>query len=431
MLEIKNFENAFSSFKKNRSGKEPGWLTGLREKSFENFKKLGLPGNKHEDWLYTRVDHLSGIAMTQPDGDVSAAEALVKAATFEGLDTYRYVFVNGRFSPQLSNQELLPGLTIKPLSNAIVEDEALVQKHLGSTLNTEEYTFQALSNAFASEGLFIHAAQNAKVDKPLELLFLNTVCGEIFYSPRNLYIIENGADLTLLESCVADAECKYFSNSATEVICSEHTKFNRYKIIRDGNQATHFTTTSVTQARESKFSSLSLMLSGSLIRNDLFVSLNGENCENILRGLYSLKGKQQSDTFTRVVHGSPNCYSEQLFKGVLDGHSKGVFDGRILVKKGAQKTDAVQKNPSLLLSDNAVAYAKPQLEIYADDVKCTHAATTGQLDSEQIYYLRSRGLSESDARAMLTFGFAGEIVEFIDLEPVRDKLTAELLAAMS
>ena len=431
MLEITNFENSYLSLLECKKGNEPKWLTDLREKSFELFKAKGLPTVKHEDWLYTNLTPLTKMAMSPPVGDTSAAETLIKTATFEGLDTYRYVFINGFFAADLSSKEKLPGIHIKPLSQAINEDEELVKKHLGSTLKPEEYPFQALSNAFASEGLFLHAEENAKADKPLELLFLNTVCGEIFYSPRSLYLVDEGADITILESSVADGNCKYFSNSASEVICAENSRFNRYKIIRDGNEAAHFITTSATQAEGSNFNTLSLLLSGNMVRNDFFMELNGSNCENILRGLYSLNNKQQADTFTRVYHNSPNCYSEQLFKGVLDGRSTGVFDGRILVKQAAQKTDAVQKNPSLLLSDNAVAYAKPQLEIYADDVKCTHAATTGQLDEEQVYYLRSRGISDADARAMLTFGFAGEIVEFIDLEPVREKLAAELLAAMS
>ncbi|HTU00565.1 MAG TPA: Fe-S cluster assembly protein SufD, partial [Candidatus Sulfotelmatobacter sp.] len=350
------------------------------------------------------------------------------AAVVADLACHRLVFVNGRFAPALSSREPLPrGVRVESLARATVEDRGAVEAHLARYADYERDAFRALNTAFLQDGAFVALPAGTALDVPIHFLYLSAPNGEpVMTHPRNLLVVGDGCQASIVEDYVSLRDGVHFTNALTELVVGENSTVSHYLIAREAETAFNVSTLRSQQARSSSLTSHSVLLGGALVRRNVHPVLNGEGGECLLNGLFVPHGRQHMDNYMYVEHASPHCDSRQFYRGILDDHARGVFHGRIIVHKGAQKTDAKQTNNNLLLSENAQIDTKPQLEIYADDVKCTHGATIGQLDEEQLFYLRSRGIDEVAARAILLEAFASESLDRMNLEPVRRQLRALL-----
>jgi Fe-S cluster assembly protein SufD len=318
----------------------------------------------------------------------------------------------------------VPGsVRIENLATALANDSALIEKHLGQYAGTTGNAFAALNQAFFSDGAFISVPAGVAVEEPVQLVYISTSKrkGETIM-PRNLIVAGANSKLSVVESYVSTNNQAYFTNAVTEIVAGDNAVVEHIKLQDEANDAYHIATIAGEFGRTSRVDVHSFALGAKLSRNNIFVNLAGEGLECVLNGLYLTRGEQLADHYMIVQHSQPHCASHEYFNGILDDKSKGVFHGRIYVHPIAQKTDAKQTNKNLLLSDDATADTKPQLEIYADDVKCTHGATIGQLDAESVFYLRSRGLAQETARRMLIHAFAGEIIERIKCEPAREEI---------
>ena len=425
---------AFSRF--TPTGPQPQWLPPLRQAGMTGFSEDGFPTLQDEDWRFTNVAPLAQLPFSLA-GAVAVNGAETRALTdsvFAALPGHRLVFVNGHFSAQLST--LLPvadGVRIENLAAALVKDSDLIQKHLGQYAKTTGNSFASLNQAFFSDGAFIYVPKGVSVAEPVQLIYISSAkkTGEAIL-PRNLVIAEANSRVTVVESYLSTANVAYFTNAVTEIVAGDNAKVEHVKVQDEALEAFHIATIAGEFGRASSVSVHSFALGARLSRNNIRTKLAGEGLECILNGLYLTKDTQLADHHMIVEHAQPHCASHEYFNGILDDHSRGVFHGRILVREIAQKTDAKQTNKNLLLSDDATADTKPQLEIYADDVKCTHGATIGQLNDESIFYLRARGIGTDMARQMLIHAFAGEIIERIQCEPAReviDKLVWDRLEA--
>jgi Fe-S cluster assembly protein SufD len=417
---LKNFER----FEKQTN--QPAWLFPLRKAGISCFAEQGFPTLKDEDWRFTNVAPIAKLPfkpMTDGAKDKSASEILAGAA-FTKLAGNRLVFVNGHFASELSSIGKLPaGVKVLNLAAALVQDSALVEKHLGRYAVGEGNAFAALNQAFFSDGAFIYVPSGVSVPEPVQLIFISAAkqAGDTIH-PRNLIIAEANSNLTVLESYLSTDSAPYFTNAVTELVAGDNARIEHVKYQDEAAEAYHIATIQGQFGRTSHVNVHSFAMGAKLSRNNIRAKLAGEGLECILNGLYVTKDEQLADHHMIVEHAQPHCASHEYFNGILDDKSKGVFHGRILVRQIAQKTDAKQTNKNLLLSDDATADTKPQLEIYADDVKCTHGATIGQLNDESIFYLRSRGIGTETARRMLIHAFAGEIIERIQCEGAREEL---------
>jgi Fe-S cluster assembly protein SufD len=366
---------------------------------------------------------------------VNGAETeLIAESVFTKLPGHRLVFVNGFFSAKLSSiKPVSGGVRIENLASALAKDSALIEKYLGKYAHTASNTFAALNQAFFTDGAFIFVPKGVEVAEPVQLIYISSAknSGETIL-PRNLVIAEANSKLTVVESYISTGNVAYFTNAVTEILAGDNAKVEHVKLQDEAASAYHIATIAGEFGRASNVTVHSFALGAKLSRTNIRTKLVGEGLECILNGLYLTKDEQLADHHMIVEHAQPHCASHEYFNGILDDKSKGVFHGRILVQQIAQKTDAKQTNKNLLLSDDATADTKPQLEIYADDVKCTHGATIGQLNDESIFYLRSRGIGRENARRMLIHAFAGEIIERIKCVPARevlDKLVWDRLEA--
>jgi Fe-S cluster assembly protein SufD len=415
---------------------QPKWLLPVRKAGLAQFVELGFPTLRDEDWRFTNVAPIARLNF-QPASPVAvngAETKVLEEAAFANLSGTRLVFVNGFFCEKLSVLKNLPGgVRIENLSAALAKDSALAEKYLGKFAQPAGNSFAALNQAFFTDGAFIFIPQGAEVAEPIQLVYISSAknSGEVI-SPRNLIIAEANSRATIVESYLSTSDAVYFTNAVTEIFAGDNAKVEHIKLQDEAASAFHIATIAGEFGRASNVNVHSFALGAKLSRNNIRTKLAGEGLECILNGLYLTRDEQLADHHMIVEHAQPHCASHEYFNGILDDKSKGVFHGRILVREIAQKTDAKQTNKNLLLSDNATADTKPQLEIYADDVKCTHGATIGQLNSESIFYLRSRGMSEETAKRMLIHAFAGEIIERIKHEPARevvDKLVWDRLEA--
>ena len=408
----------------------PAWLRGLRQSAAERFGDLGFPTRRNEEWRFTNV---SPIAET-PFRLASASESTMSAAdlkpyTYEGLGGTQLVFVNGHFAPDLSSQSFPAGVVVSSLSAAFESDAALVQAHLARYAEFDVQPFVALNTAALEDGAFVHIQRGTVVDEPIHLMFVsNGEGGPSVSHPRTLIVAEDSSQATVVESYTGTPDQVYFTNAVTEVVTGANAILDHYKVQRESAKAYHVATMQVQLGRAANFSSHSIILGGQLVRNDANAVLGGEGGECTLNGVYLGKDRQLIDNHTSIDHAMPHCNSHEIYKGILDGHSRGVFNGKIYVRLDAQKTDAKQTNQTLLLSPTAQIDTKPQLEILADDVRCTHGATIGQLNAEALFYLRARGIAEADARSLLIYAFAGDIVSRIKVEAIRAQLDQVLLS---
>jgi Fe-S cluster assembly protein SufD len=423
MKETESHQEKFSRFEKG-SG-QPAWVFPLRQAGMARFAALGFPTLKDEDWRFTNVAPIAKLPFKPVfDGTGSGLEAAALSGfPLMNLPAHRLVFLNGHYVPALSATNPASGFTISSLAVALASNPAALEPHLARYASTEKHPFTALNTAFFQDGAFIHLPKNQALDLPVHLVFVSSSRESgATAQPRNLVVADAGSQATILESYVSLQDAPYFTNAVTEFVLDEGAKVEHCKYQDESLSAFHIAAIHARLARSADFISHSISTGARLARNNIRTVLGGEGVECVLNGLYLTRLDQIADHHMVVEHAQPHCNSHEYFNGILDGKSKGVFHGRILVRQAAQKTDAKQTNKNLLLSEDATVDTKPQLEIYADDVKCTHGATVGQLNEESIFYLRTRGIGMETARHMLIHAFAGEIIERIRHPAVREEL---------
>ena len=409
---------------------EPTWLASLRKGAAERFAELGLPTRQLEDWRFTNLEPIARTAFEPPPLDASIDPGQLErvAGRFTPI---RLVFVNGGYAPQFSsNDQARRGLEVMTVAEAIGHDGKRLAPHLGRYASYAEDAFTALNTAAFTDGLLIHVQPDARPD-PVHLVYASVpgdkpaVC-----HPRNLIICGPRSQLTVIEHYVSMADGVYLNNAVTEIAAGPASEVTHYFVEEESEQAYNISTLACQQQADSKLVSHSILLGGALVRNNIRVVLDGSGSHCLINGLFAGHGRQHLDNFMRVEHAKSRCASRQFYKGILDEKAHGVFSGRIYVAPDAQQTDAKQTNANLLLSDQAQIDSKPQLEIYADDVKCTHGATIGQIDEDAVFYLRSRGIDLQAARAMITYAFAAESLQRMQPEPLRRALAGKLLARL-
>ena len=429
---IQRISDEFARFYADEESATVPWLTGLRQEAFRRFEDLGFPTTRQEEWRFTNVKRIAETTFALAEIPAPLSRQTISPFVLDE-DYLRLVFVNGHYVGDLSATEAAPhGAIVGSLYAALADHPALIEDHLGQLASGEPACFAALNSAFIREGAFVHVPRGVVVERPIHLLFISTGNSSPTAShPRNLIIAQRDTQATIIESYVGLNAGVYLTNAVTEVSVAENAVVGHCKLQQESADSYHVATTQVRQQRASRFSSHYFSLGGKLVRNEVDVTLDDKGCECTLNGLYVAAGDQHMDNRTRIDHAKPHCHSHELYKGILDERAKGVFSGNIYVHPDAQKTDAKQINRVLLLSDDAVIDTKPQLEIYADDVKCTHGATVGQIDETALYYLRSRGISEDLARSLLVFAFANEIAAALPLEAVREHVERFLLAGQS
>jgi Fe-S cluster assembly protein SufD len=430
-------QNVYLSSFDSRIGACPPAVRPLRTAAIERFARLGFPTTRMEAWKYTSLAELAKI----PFKPAAAEHKVLDRPTFEmmplekmplsGLDSIKLVFVNGRFDGRLSSA-IPSGLGIGSLAEGLSSGPPNLQAHLGRHASYEDNGLVALSTAFIEDGAFIDIPSGSVLAKPIQLLFVSTGDAEqpVVTHPRILVVTGHNVEATVIETYVGLTGGLYFTNSVSEIVVGENSIVDHYKVQKESEGSFHLATIQVSQDRSSIFCSHSFSLGGGLVRNDVNVVLDGEGAECTLDGLYLETADQHVDNHTLIDHAKSHCSSRELYKGILDGKSTGVFNGSVIVRKDAQKTDARQTNKNLLLSGTAEINTKPQLEIYADDVKCSHGATIGQLDQESIFYLRSRGIPYDEARKLLTYAFSNEILLRIKDEQLRAELEKTVFSAL-
>jgi Fe-S cluster assembly protein SufD len=410
-----------------RISSEPAWLREIRRSALGFFEREGFPTMKDEDWHFTNVAPIAGkIFRTPGDGAAVAADAVARFSHHQ--DWYTIVFVNGRPIGGSDNAGVPKGVSISTLAAEITEDSDLVKRHFSKLAGPESGSFTALNAAMAKDGAVIRFAADAVVEKPIHLLFISDTSahGSAVHT-RNLVFADRHSQSTVVESYVSVGGDEYFTNAVTEVFVADGARLSHYKLQTEHGTAFHVGTINVHQARSSRYESFSFATGAKLSRTNVYSTLAGEAAEVVMNGLYMVDGAQHVDHQTRIEHVAPNCPSHELYKGILDGRSHGVFNGKVYVHPEAQKTDGKQSNNNLLLSDSARIDTKPQLEIFADDVKCTHGATVGRLDETALFYMRSRGVGPAQAKRLLTYAFAADVLEKIELEPLRLSLEQQVL----
>ncbi|MEE9295460.1 MAG: Fe-S cluster assembly protein SufD [Phycisphaerae bacterium] len=423
----------FDQLEKSLVSVERCWFLPTRKSAIARFAELGFPTTRHEEWQHTNVTPMARTEFASGDSHEAAPAAeQIGDFLFDGQEVSRLVFVNGRFAERLSRCSSLPsGVTAGSLAAEIGSMEPTVQAHLARHAGYQDEAFAALNTALVQDGAFVHVAKGTIVEGPIHLLFITTADDHaLVCHPRALIVAEAGSQVTIVETYAGVGSGQYFTNAVTEVVAKDNAVIDHYKIVREGHQAFHIGTLHLHQFRDSNVSSHTVTMSGGLVRNDITAILDGEGCDCTLNGLYMLNGDDHVDNHLRVEHAKPHCNSRECFKGVLDDRSCSVFSGRIIVHKNAQKTDAKQANMNLLLSDEALANSKPQLEILADDVKCTHGATIGQVDADAVFYLRSRGISEEAARSLLIYAFAKESLDCVRVPALKAQLEKMLLGRL-
>jgi Fe-S cluster assembly protein SufD len=405
---------------------QPDWLKNLREKAFAYFTENNFPAVQSEEWKYTNVAPIAKENFQIADA-ANYTEAEIAPFVFEESKQSVLVFTNGNYDENLSNLEALGAAKILSFAEAATDEKyaPIFQARLGSLVDSEKNGFTALNTAFIGDGVFFLVPKNAKIDAPVQFLFV-TEDGKVSF-PRILIVAEEFAEATFVETYVRSGETKYLTNAVVEVSVSGEAKIKHYRVQRESHEAFHVSTAAAEIHRGSIYDTTAITLGARLSRHDVGLTFNSEGGEAFVDGLYFLGGAQHHDTHSVIRHNVPNCTSHQTYKGILNDQSRGVFNGKVFVAVGASGTDGYQSNKNLLLSNEARVDTKPQLEIFNDDVKCSHGATVGQLEEEELFYLLSRGLNDSLARNLLTYGFAEEIVNKIGIESIKKQLDEAVL----
>lgn len=418
--------------KRERWQRDPLWISAIREEGRRLFEKMGLPNLRQEEWKYTDVSAVSQQVFSPPTPLAHSLPGnILQDVLFpKSLSPLRLVFVNGFYSPSLSQVVKLPeGVETGSLAGALNRNHPLPQKHLAAYAEANENSFVALNNAFIEDGAFVYIPAGVRIEYPLHLVYISLEKGMPgAHYPRNLIIAEKGSAVTVIEDYIGNDKAAYLNNPVTEIVVDDGARVDHYKLQRESEEAFHIASIQVSQGMESHFASHSVTFGGQLTRNNIHSYLTGPDASCTFNGLFMIDGTRHVDNHTLIHHSAPACRSWELYHGILDDSARGVFNGKIYVRPEAQKTDSQQTNRSLMLSNDSRMDAKPQLEIFADDVKCSHGATVGRIDSDALYYLRSRGVSEPDARKMLTLAFGRQVTNRFELEPLR-KTVERLLAS--
>jgi len=431
---------SFAQFEGRAAGGDREWLRAIRRSAMARFSELGFPTTRDEDWRFTNVApiaetsfRLARLGLAR-NGREELLRRDLDPFVLPALACHRLVFVDGRYAPQLSSLEGLPkNVRITGLAGALDSDgdlpagAGLLEAHLARFADYQHDAFSALNTAFAEDGAYVHIPRGTVLERPIHLLYVSTSAPvPTMTHPRNLILVGDGCEASVIEEYVSPGGDVYFSNVVTEAVVGEQSVLHHYLVERESHRAFNVSMLRVEQGRSSTLESHSVLLGGALVRNNVHVVMSGEGGDCLINGLFMGKGSQHLDNYMKVEHSSPHCNSRQFYHGVLDDRSRGVFHGRIVVHKGAQKTDAKQTNRNLLLSEEAQIDTKPQLEIYADDVKCTHGATIGQIDEDAVFYLRARGITVASARQILLRAFANESLQRMKIAAVRESLETEV-----
>lgn len=432
ITELKKSENSVDTFREMRDSQQDSgvaWFDRLRRTSLERFEELGFPTVKDEEWKYTNIAPIARMDFnTQPAGDAVADSELTDLGVIEARDS-QLVFVNGRLRKDLSSVAALPaGVVAMDLADAINDARvnAMVWKHLAQEADYVAEAFVALNTGLISHGAFVLIPKGVTVTAPLHLQFISD--GTVPASfPRVLIISEENSSATVIESYVSIADAQYFTNAVVEIVLQDGAKLEHYKVQRESSESFHIATTAADLGAAASYDSTTITFGAQLSRHGISVRMDHEGSECWVDGLYVVTTDQHADTHSLIDHRQPHCTSHQLYKGILDGKSRAVFNGKVLVRHGAQKTDAMQTNKNLLLSNDARVDTKPQLEILADDVKCAHGAAVGQIDEDELFYLETRGIHTDLARNLLTYGFAEEVIGKIKIDSIRAQLDEAVL----
>jgi Fe-S cluster assembly protein SufD len=456
MIALKEKEGVYlSSFldlERRLAASAPSWLHEIRRAAMESFEEKGFPTTRQEEWRNTNLTPIAAV----PFQLASELRAGAAASLAEGIGQLsvpdlgcpRLVFINGRFAKSLSSLGILPnGVKAGSMAEALAGDGKTLERHLSRyATDYTEHAFVALNTAFIEDGAFLEIPKGVVLEKPIYLLYVSNANGLPMVSyPRNLIIAGRESQASIVEAYVgregaplfssagaSSTEPKevYFTNALSEIVLGEGAVLDYHRIQQESEGAFHFGRLQFHQARSSSLTTHSVATGGALVREEVKAVLDGEGAEATLEGLYVVTGRQHIDNQTTLDHAQPHCSSREVYKGILDGESSAVFNGKIIVRKDAQKTDSKQSNKNLLLSEKAIIDTKPALEIYADDVKCTHGATIGQIDAEAVFYLRSRGIGRQEARDLLTYAFANDVLGRIKYEPLRERLREGLFARL-
>jgi Fe-S cluster assembly protein SufD len=421
LVEAQDF--GWPGFLAGRPASEPAWLAEMRRQAMARFVEMGLPSVRDEDWRQTPIGPIARTAFRRPAVDAAvSADALAPLTFGHAFDGHQIVFVNGRYAPALSSLGAEDGVRIESLARVLDREPALVEPRLGRILRRGN-AFAALNTAFLEDGAVVMIPAGTVLRDPIHVVHHSSAGAEPSVShPRLLVVAGRTSQATIVESYGGPDGQAYLTNAVTEIALEDGAIVDHYKVQREGLSGFHIATLAVSQGRDARFSSYSIALGAALARQDVDQVFGGEGGECALGGLFLASGAQLTDTHTRIDHAVPRCSSRQLYKGIVDGRARGVFVGRIYVARDAQKTDSQQTNKNLLLSRHALVHSVPQLEILADDVKCKHGSTTGQLDPAALFYLRSRGIGEDAARSLLVYAFASDVVARIKVEALRKGL---------
>lgn len=400
-------------------------LEKLRSDGLARFRALGFPTTKQEEWIYTNVAPIARTPFELAERRAGLVDlAAIAPYSLAEEAALELVFVNGHYSDSLSRTLAPTAVTARSLAAMLAECADLVAPHF----TAQDGAFTALNTAFLHDGAFLSIPEGTVIERPIHLLFISTpLAAPQMTSPRIVIVAGRSSEARIVESYVGLGDATYLTNVVTEIVAGENSRIDHTSVQLESEKAFHVSLTSVRQERDSRFFSHAIQLGGAIVRNEIHATLDGEGSECRLDGLFVLRGSQHVDNHTVIDHAKPHATSEEFYKGVLDGRSRGIFDGKIVVRKDAQKTSSRQTNNNLLLSNEAIIDSKPQLEILADDVKCTHGSTIGQIDEEALFYLQSRGVGRTEARGILTFAFASEIVGRLEVETLKSRLETALL----
>ncbi|HAB54749.1 MAG: Fe-S cluster assembly protein SufD [Ignavibacteria bacterium RIFOXYB2_FULL_35_12] len=429
-LDIKKlFLSHFADFENSLNGGKAKPVHELRRSAISKFSELQFPTTRDEEWKYTNISPLLKHDFVPVQKSAEDYEFEVNHFLFDKMEHSLIVFINGMYSSGLSKIKDLPkGVVVKSLSEAIKEDNPIVKRHLGQYADFKNHIFTSLSAAFVQDGAFIYIPDGKVVEDPIHILFLTISDNQkILVQPRNLFVAGKNSQFTIIEHFASTSdEDIYFTNSVTEIVTEENAFVDHLKVQEESKKAFHIGRMDVHQERNSNFVSHLISFGAAISRNDFNSRFNDDGGESMLNGLFLIEGTQLFDAHTLIDHAKPHCNSHEHYKGILMGSSRGVFNGKVIVRKNAQKTNAFQENNNIILSDDALVNTKPQLEIFANDVKCSHGATIGQLDNDAMFYLKTRGIGVDRAKAILIHAFASDVVRYIKVNAVREYIESIL-----
>ncbi|NJD21273.1 MAG: Fe-S cluster assembly protein SufD [Melioribacter sp.] len=419
------YVSKFKVFEDKLNGQSKSFLHDIRKNALNNLVELSFPTNKNEEWKYTNVapilkhNFLPAIISTLP----KIKKEETKQFLFKNFDYHLVVFVNGLFAEELSEIGHLPkGVIVDGLNRIAKNNPGSIDKYINK-LSKIDNAFNALNTAYSYDGLVVIVPEGIVLEKPIQVLYLNSSKNDLVLSlPRNLVVAGKNSQVSVIANYHSYGDKTYFSNIITEVYAEENAIVDLYKTQNENDESYHIEKVQAIQKKNSVFNHYNINFGGAIVRNDINTMHDGQNVETHYYGLYLAHGKQHVDNHTFIDHAKPNCMSNELYKGILDDNSRGVFNGKIIVRQDAQKTNAYQQNKTILLSKTATIDTKPQLEIFADDVKCSHGATVGHLDDTSEFYIRSRGVPQELAKSMLIRAFANDVIDTVKIEPLKEQI---------